>query len=354
MKIIHVSDLHLFSPLTERLSADRARTRRMELTDSFRRIIDKAELEGADAVIIAGDLFDSERVNRRDAEAILDAMARAVGITFFYLPGNHERGALMRSGAEIPKNLMIFGEDWTYFELCGVSFVGRSELPRGAFDTLKLDPCQKNVVVLHGSLAEHTDGNETIGRRELSDKPIDYLALGHYHSFGAERLSDRCVAVYSGTPEGRGFDETGECGYVRVTLRDAGACYEFVPSAKRRLHIIEVDITGVEREYEIEDRIAAAIREIPDSDLVRAVLIGEREIGLRRDTEALTERLSGSRFFFEVKDGTRLAISAEAYKNDISLKGEFIRRVLGDKTLTEREREEIIELGIRALMGERL
>ncbi len=352
MKIIHVSDLHLLSPLTERLSADKARTRRMELTDSFRRIINIAEREGADAVIIAGDLFDSERVTRRDAEAILDAMARTSGITFFYLPGNHERGALMRSGADIPQNVKIFGENWTYYELKGVAFVGRSELPKGAFDTLKLDPCRKNIVVLHGSLAEHTVGEETVGRRDLSEKPIDYLALGHYHRYSAERISKRCVAVYSGTPEGRGFDETGECGYVRVTLTDAGACHEFVPSAKRRLHIKEVDITGVLREYEIEDRIASAIDGIPNEDLVRAVLVGEREIGLRRDTEALTERLAGGRFFFEVRDETRLAIRAEEYKNDISLKGEFIRRVLADKTLTERD--EIIELGIRALMGERL
>ena len=142
MKIIHISDLHLFSPLTERLSADKARTRRMELTDSFRRIIEAAEREEADAVIIAGDLFDSERITRRDAEAILDAMARAGGITFFYLPGNHERGALMRSGAEIPENVKVFGEDWTYYELKGALFVGRSELPKDAFDTLTLDPCQ--------------------------------------------------------------------------------------------------------------------------------------------------------------------------------------------------------------------
>ena len=289
----------------------------MELYDSFRRIIDIATEKTARAIIIAGDLFDTERVTRRDAEAILDDISRASDITFLYLPGNHEREALMRSGAEIPKNLKIFGEEWTYFELDGVTFAGRSSLPPSAFDSLRLDEKRVNIAVLHGSLRDRCDGKDSIGKIEAARCPIDYLALGHYHSYSEEHISKRCLAVYSGTPEGRGFDETSQCGYVEITVKDGVACHKFVPSAKRRLHILKVDITEAMREFEIEDRVVAAIGNIPLGDLLRVVLIGERDPQLRRDCAALTERLSGGRFYFEVRDESRLRIRPEEYKNDI-------------------------------------
>ena len=91
MRIIHTSDLHLYSPLTARLSPLEARGRRTELTETFKRIIDAAASEGASCVIIAGDLFDSERITLGEAERIADAIARAADVTFFSLPGNHER-----------------------------------------------------------------------------------------------------------------------------------------------------------------------------------------------------------------------------------------------------------------------
>ena len=56
----------------------------MELYDSFRRIIDIAEEKTARAIIIAGDLFDTDRVTRRDAEAILDDFTSA---SLSWLPG---------------------------------------------------------------------------------------------------------------------------------------------------------------------------------------------------------------------------------------------------------------------------
>ena len=353
MRIIHTSDLHLFSPLGARLFPLEARSRRMELTDTFRRMIDAAEAEGAEAMIIAGDLFDSERITLSEAESIADAMARARMITFLYLPGNHEREVLRASGARLPDNLKIFGKEWTYFEVSGVTFAGRSEVSCGCFDTLSLDPKRRNVAVLHGSLADRC-GKETVGRAEALCHPIDYLALGHYHSYSAEQLSPRTCAVYSGTPEGRGFDECGVKGYVRIDIDEWGVRHTLVPFAKRTLHIKEVDITGLLRESEIEERLREALLSIPSSDLVRAVLVGRREMGVRRETEALGERLGAGRFFLEVTDKTRLGIDPEDYKNDISLKGELIRLAYSREGLDEGERDEIIELGIRALMGEGL
>jgi len=103
---------------------------------------------------------------------------------------------------------------------------------------------------------------------------------------------------------------------------------------------------------DIENRIAEAIIKISERDLVRAVLVGEYEPGVKPDVELLTDRFKNSFYYFEVKDESRLRISIEDYVNDKSLKGEFIRLVLSQKELSREERDAIIECGIRALAGE--
>ena len=66
MKIIHTSDLHLDSPLTTRLASEKVKERKNELLLSFRKTVQAAKTSGADGFIIAGDLFDSERVGKRN------------------------------------------------------------------------------------------------------------------------------------------------------------------------------------------------------------------------------------------------------------------------------------------------
>ncbi len=73
----------------------------------------------------------------------------------------------------------------------------------------------------------------------LRGKYIDYLALGHIHSYKKERLDDRGVYCYSGCLEGRGFDECGEKGFVLLDITEGKIHTEFVPIAKRMLHEVK-------------------------------------------------------------------------------------------------------------------
>ena len=57
-------------------------------------------------------------------------------------------------------------------------------------------------------------------------------------------------------------------------------------------------------------------------------------------------------YFIKIKDDSRLKINANNYVNDISLKGEFIRNVLSDISLSQQEKEDIIMCGIKALNGD--
>jgi DNA repair exonuclease SbcCD nuclease subunit len=352
MKLIHTSDIHLDSPLTSRLTPLLARERKRELTATFRAMIDDAVRIDAKGFIIAGDLFDNENVGASTLESVMGFIDAAPEITFFYLPGNHEKNRLLESGIAIPKNLKMFGEDWTCFKLGEVTVAGKTKITDDTFANLTLSQSDINIVTLHGMLCDRSASPDKIGLREASELPIDYLALGHYHTYSETKLKSRGTAVYSGTPEGRGFDEAGDKGYVIIDTDTPCITHTFVKRASRTLHIIPVDISGADREIEIENRVAYAISQINSRDLVRVRLVGEYEPGVKRDTESLTDRFSSRFYYFETKDESRLRISSEDYKNDKSLKGEFIRLVLSRDELTSKEKEDIIECGIRALAGE--
>jgi len=273
-------------------------------------------------------------------------------MTFFYLPGNHERNLLRESGETLPKNLYIFDEDWTYFDFGNITVAGRSETSENMFETLSLNPIRKNIVVLHGEIRDRSKEGGVIGLRDAVDKNIDYLALGHYHSYSSGKIDRRCTYVYSGTPEGRGFDETGELGFSLISVSDDLVTHKFIPFAKRKLIIKDVDVSGALRTADVQARIEEALYGVGAENLIRVNFIGQRELELRCDKDFLKTRFSQDFYYFEIKDSSKLLTRAEDYKYDKSLKGEFIRLCLEDNTLTDEEKEKIIHCGLSALAGE--
>ena len=350
MKILHTSDLHLNSKMNSKLGREKAAERKRELILNFRNMTNFAKSSGCRAFIIAGDLFDTEKISISVKKSVLDIISSSDGISFFYLPGNHEKDAITKE--ELPKNLFVFEEDWTYFELDKVAFAGRRGTAPDMFSELKKPKeCEKLIAVLHGEVCDKSDFGAKIGLREVKATDIDYLALGHYHSYSANEFDSGRFAVYSGTPMGRGFDEVGECGYVIIDT-EANVNFSFQKSAGRQLLNIDIDISGLSSTHELCDKILHACRDIPSCDLVRETLIGGRSPEVKFDLEYAAKRLSDAFYYFEIKDNSRLSVSAEDYVSDKSLKGEFIRLVLLDENLSEKQKDDIISMGISALMGE--
>lgn len=350
MKIIHTSDLHLDSPLTTRLASEKVKERKNELLLSFRKTVQAAKTSGADGFIIAGDLFDSERVGKRTLKNVMDIITSTPEITFFYLSGNHEKRVLSEAVSVMPENLKTFENDWTYHKLGDVNIIGRCETAPDMFSSLNVSSDEVNIIVLHGELRDKSDFDGVIGKKDAEQIPADYLALGHYHSYSKTEITPRLTAVYSGTPEGRGFDETGACGYVTLTVNGRSVSHSFTESAKRRLEIIEVDVTDETSDVAVMNKIEKMLRSVPRENLVRICLIGERVLGRTFDTEAILSSFKSAYYYVEIKDESRVKICADDFKNDISLKGEFIRSVLADETLSDSEKESVINLGLSVLM----
>lgn len=356
MKLIHCADLHLDARMESSLPKEKARERRLEILRTFTRMIDRAAEEGVDAILICGDLFDARTISARAGNCVLDGILQHPQIMFYYLQGNHDQNSFLKDLKEIPGNLRTFGTDWTIYEQCGIRITGAEACGQdaeGLFDGLVLDENQINIVMLHGMVTEYgaKDQSEGFSLKKLRNRNIDYLALGHIHSFREAMLDDRGAWCYCGCLEGRGFDECGERGYVLLNVEGGKISHTFVPFAERRLHEVQVDVTGLFTQEEIQRAVQRAIGMLPKQDMVKIVLTGETAPEAEKDEGWIQKWLANDYYFLKVKDKTRLAIRPEDYQYDVSLKGEFVRLVLASG-MPKEEIEQVIRYGIRALTGE--
>lgn len=399
MRIIHCADLHLDSGLQTHLSREKARTRRDELLSNFGRLADYASENGVEIILIAGDLFDRDKVSALTGNMVLSVIAAHPEIRFYYLRGNHDTGDCLRRQAggqsfdgksDIPENLFLFGSRWkTYAEgKNGRIAIAGIELTRensaAAHASLRLNPECFNIVMMHGQVysgggpSGDPDGREggllkkggsrgrtdsagnagAISLRALRGKEIDYLALGHIHSWKKDRLDGRGIYCYPGCLEGRGFDECGEHGFALLEIDEWNRLrsHRFIPFARRRLFDLEVDVSGCATTAGMTEKIREMIHreECSARDMANITLLGELDVECEKDTGYITSVLSGMFFFARLRDRTRLRIDTEAYLHDESLRGEFVRMVLGCASVPEEEKTEVIRLGFMAMDGEEL
>ncbi len=351
MKIIHCADIHLDSKINANLSASKIKQRKAEILATFCNMINFAKEQGVHVVIIAGDLFDSDRCSEASMQVVLSEISAAKNTEFLYLCGNHDAGKTL-ANASVPSNLKLFCDTWTTFNYDNVSITGvelNSNNCRNIYDSLVVDSSKFNIVVLHGAKA-YTSGEDTVNLGSLAERGIDYLALGHYHSYDCGKLDNRGQWCYSGCLEGRGFDECGEKGFVLLEIDKDTYKKQFIKAAKRDIVAVDCDISGLYDMGAIHDKAVSLVESVDRDSMVRLSLTGEIPEDSNKDIPFLNEKLNSMFYFAKVVDDTRVKINPEDYVNDVSLKGEFIRRVM-QADLDEETRSRVIECGLSALKG---
>ena len=348
MKIIHCADIHLGSKMDSRLPREKALIRRTEILSSFGRMVDFARREGVRAILISGDLFDSDRPFKKDKEFFYGTVQDNPEIEFFYLRGNHDtKESYTVEG--IP-NLKCFSEEWTSYELDGVVISGTEISERNCdslYTTLSLSEGVKNIVMLHGAVCD-ASGRDCVSLRALRSRGIDYLALGHIHKGGFGRIDSRGVYAYPGCLEGRGFDECGEKGFLLIDTERITEP-KFIKGSVREIRQEELDVSGTKNAYEAYSRAKSALKP-GGKDLLRLTLVGEIDFSDERLAEVMEDYLSDGYFFVSVKDKTFARENLSAAADEISIRGEFLRLVLSSE-LDEDEKKEIISTGLCALSG---
>lgn len=362
MKIIHCADLHLDSKMTANLSKEQARERKGEILRTFGKMVEYAKKNDVAAILIAGDLFDTRNVTINVRNAVRDIICKNSGIDFLYLRGNHDTDSFLAKLDEVPENLCLFGDKWTTYTYDNIVITGielDTENSLTAYNSLVLDHDKFNIVTMHGQLTGYKskDKAEVISLDDLKNKNIDYLALGHVHTFQMDRLDNRGMYCYPGCLEGRGFDECGPKGFIVLDIdrQTRTATSEFVSVSARTLYTLPVDVTGIQSTQDAANRMEEAIAATgySSTSLVKFILEGEVDVECELNTEFLEEQFAEYFYFSKVYDETGLLVNYEDYANDISLKGEFVRLVLASD-MSEEEKLMVIRTGIQALQGEEI
>ena len=347
MKFIHCADIHLGSKMEAKLPREKAEERRNEVRASFHRMVEFAKREGVKAILLAGDVFDSDRPLKRDKEFFYEVVKGTPEIDFLYLRGNHD-GEESYTETDLG-NLKTFTDEWTGYAyentyICGIEISPQNAL--SLYSTLKLEKNKKNVVLLHGQTSQSA-GKDKVVLSKLADKNIDYLALGHIHSYSEEKLDERGRYAFSGCLEGRGFDETGVKGFVLLEINEK-VVSRFVPFAKRSIEEYSVDISEAKNNYDAYLKIKNEVKFSPEN-LYRISLLGEINFDNDGLAEEMENLLAPACYFISVKDKTLQIIDPNEYEADASLKGEFVRNVFARADWSDEQKRRVVALGLKVL-----
>ncbi len=357
MKIIHCADIHLDSKLAA-LSHNKAILRRQEILNTFCNLIFEADKNGDGAVIVAGDLFESKFASPSTKSALINTFTAHQNVKIFILTGNHDESAFDDGFIKrLPPNVKLFSEGINRFDIDGVSFVGAdlTTVSREQLKDIKWTPENYNILICHGDIGK----NSFYGAIDLDmffDKPIDYFALGHIHSYKKEGAG-RGYAVYSGCLEPRGYDETGPKGFVWIdtSILDRSKSIRFVPYATRQVYSIRLDISDCASAADVIKKAASFIdgQSVTSLDLAEFYLTGEINEDCVFTTDQISQSLKPLLFDVKVKDLTKVKIDIEKIKNEISLKSQFVKTAeakIKDAELLNR----VLRYGLNALNGEEI
>ena len=241
MRFLHVADVHLDTSFTSRSTSVRQHLRDAS-REAFERSVDLAISEGVHAFLIAGDLFDSERLSFPTERFLLDKAAQLGehGITVVYATGNHDPSSHEDGPRPIPwpENVHVVSEanpqrlvisDDTGKPVGYVTASGHASTKESR-DLSRLFPRPAGEMPEVGLL--HTQVHSSLGATEhhsyapselsyLVGAGFDYWALGHVHV--PQTLSEDPPVRYAGSLQGRTHKEQGERGALLVDLSDRDA-----------------------------------------------------------------------------------------------------------------------------------
>ena len=210
------------------------------------------------------------------------------------------------------------------------------------YSTLALNENNVNIVMLHGEI------NKEINLVKLRNKNIDYLALGHIHSYSSSNIDDRAIYAYPGCLEPRGFDELNEKGFIELEIVDNKISHKFVPFAAKQIVEEKVDMTSLDEAYDIVKKIKSEVK-LNSNNFYRITLTGETNVDVNDLLDDITQYLKEDVYYVNVVDKTSKVFDIHQYDHDVSLKGEFVRTVYANDSYTAEEKVKIIYLGLKAL-----
>lgn len=239
MKLIHFSDTHLGFNDLDILNDDNINQREADFYDAFSQVVEQIKLIKPDYIIHTGDLFHRSSPSNRAITFALEMFKTIdeLNIPFIVIAGNHSTPRTNLSSPILKifdnfKNIYTsFSQKYKKIEFEDVVF---HTLPHMNDDSKALgqieicesniDRDKKNIMMMHCSVGAFYLMQE-FGEwvyptdKEYIFQKMDYVALGHWHGFGA--VGKHKNVYYSGSTERTSLnDKRNSKGFVEVTLDD--------------------------------------------------------------------------------------------------------------------------------------
>ena len=360
MRFVHVADVHLDTSFSGRSEPVRRRLRDAS-REAFRRAVDLAIREDVHAFLIAGDLFDGDRLSFRTERFLLEQTARLGdhGITVVYATGNHDPGSpetgprplpwpgnVHVAGDSTPRKVLVsdaFGEPVGYVNAVGHASARESTdlsrlLPRPTGELPEVGLVHTQV---HSSLG--ADDHHPYAPSELTyllRAGYDYWALGHVHI--RQMIADDPPIWYAGSLQGRTHADRGERGALLVDLSDRDApAVSFRSLATVRWETVDVDrLDGVTSLDELERHVQLAWASQRADDpgtngtewMVRVILSGPcalwSELRAEEDRDVLAHELRELLGVLEVvvdAEGIHPVLALDEHRARVDVLGEALR-----------------------------
>ena len=337
MLILHAADLHLDRAFCEGGLRAAARRRRLALRDALHRIVEEAR--EADALCIAGDLYEHEHVSADTQAMLVDAFG-SLQRPVFLAPGNHDPhlpGSLYARAPWTP-NVHVFRSPVPEpvalsdgVVLWGVGYVGRELDPDVVRRFRAPADGRRHLLLVHASLAGVGPGASggdaghcAITQAELDATGADAVLLGHFH---AGRVSGR--ACYPGSPEPLTWGERlGMHGVNRVHVSPEGVRHDLTAVNRLRFSEVEVDVAGAGSGAEVERLVFDALPPGDDGLTVRVTLVGAVAPGCELRPGELAERCGDGLAELFVVDRTAPALDLASLATEPSVRGRFVAALL--------------------------
>ena len=364
VRILHTADLHVGAECSY-LGAS-ASSRRYETLLTLEKIVSLCEENSIDLLLIAGDLLESNHIDKALEDGVFAALQKLSHTRAVIALGNHDPLTADSPFAlrELPPNVFVLPKEDSVItfddircRVYGASFDGVYNSGKERFSLTPPNDDYFNLCVIHGETRSDLSGNyRPITPEFVKHSGMDYIAMGHVHTRSQIQYVGTTALAYCGCPEGLGIDEYGEKGVYMGEVSKGNINLEFVPTAKRIHHRIDVDVTDVE---DITEAIKSAITATGTNygaHYYRITLTGTRQGEAGIDKEEIIARISPSVSFIKIKDKTKAGVDPYALATEKNVKGYLAAMMLLKiEAAKEEDKEKLtnaLELGLRAFEEE--
>lgn len=364
VKIVHTADLHFDTPFNE-VDEKQRLINKEELKEVFKNIINFCKEKHVDILLLAGDIFDNLTLSRETIHFIENVFNDIKETRVFISPGNHDPydNNSFYKLIKWPENVYVFkgNLEKVYIEelktnVWGAAFNGKY-VRKSILKGFSQNDEEINIMVIHGELSSSEEGNEynPITLKNIRESGMDYIALGHRHNFSGVLKEGSTFYSYSGCPQGRGFDETGDKGIVYGYVAKGFAELSFIKTCKRNYEEVYVDISNLFGYEEIREKILDSIKEKDrKNNLYKIILKGEVSEKFHIEEKIVKSKLLNDFYFCKVIDKTSIALDIKELSKGYSVKSIFVRKLVKKlkEAKTDEEREVIkmaLKIGISSL-----